>query len=131
MIIEMKELLQMRFIMNGFMFDTNIFNCISDNNIKIDWPTEFNYYITHIQFDELNKTRNLYRKNELLKTFKKIDQEEITTESMVCGISAVGKWKVSDGDLYEKLLARLKELDRKNKKWDNQARDILIAQKLV
>lgn len=101
--------------MNGFMFDTNIFNCISGKNIKINWPPEFNYYITHIQFDELNKTPKEDRKNELLKTFKEIDQEDIPTESIVCGISRVGKCKVSDGDLYRKLLDRLKELDRKNK----------------
>lgn len=117
--------------MKGFMFDTNIFNDILNNNIQINWPNEFNYYVTHIQFDELNETRNTDRKNELLKTFKEIDTEEILTESGKVGISKVDKCKVGDNKLYYLLLAKLQKLDGKKKKWKNQPRDILIAETCI
>ena len=124
----------MRFTMNGFMFDTNIFNRILDKNIQINLSPEFDYYITHIQFDELNETPIEDRKNELLKIFKEIDQNDIPTESAIVGISRVGKCKVGNGKLYNLLLVKLQELDKKNgkkKRRENQPRDILIAETCI
>jgi len=123
-----------RGIVMGFMLDTNIFNHILNENMQINLPPEFNYYITHIQFDELNSTRIEERKSKLLKIFKEIDKEEILTESATVGISRVGKSKISDNELFEKLLFELQKLDKENgkkKRWENQKRDILIAETCI
>ena len=121
--------------MNGFMFDTNIFNSILDKKIEIGQQFEnFNYYITHIQFCELNATPIEDRKNELLKVVEQIKNKEILTESGTVGVSKVGRCKVNDVSLYSKLLSKLQELDKssgKNKNWKNQARDVLIAETCI
>lgn len=142
----------------GFMFDINIFNAILDNKISLNKiPSKFNYYVTHIQGDEIkaiNKPENLSRKKELFEIFKNLKKEEKPTETFFLGTSSLGKAKLSEkptesavwdiskwdkakwgeGDLYNNLLLRLQELDRKSSKKKserNQIRDVLIAETCI
>ena len=72
--------------------------------------------------------------HKLLKTFKEIDQEDIPTVSATVGISNIDQCKIGDGKLYDLLLVKLKECDTKNgkkKRWENQPRDILIAETCI
>ncbi len=103
---------------------------ILDGNITVDsLPKNLNYYVTHIQLDEIKNSRD-DRKKELLKIFSAIKKEEVLTESAVAGVSKVGQSKVSNGNLYGNLLSRLREFDKKagkRKIIENQVRDALIV----
>ena len=128
----MQELLTKGLIF-GFMFDTNIFDKVLDG--KIDLPRGLKYYVTHIQFDEIQNMPDgkKERREKLLKLFRLIPKELIATEGTVLGISRLGMAKLTvkeDAELYEKMLKRLEELDKKagkKKSIENQARDVLIA----
>lgn len=127
-----KSLIQKLFtkgIINGFMFDTNIFNHILDNKILIEnFPENLNLFITHIQLDELEKTRDQNRRKMLLTIFKKIDQENIPTESLVLSVSKLGKAKLGDENgLYKKIKL---DLDEKEIKQNNK-QDALIAKTTI
>jgi|Deesub1362B_J571_1020462.scaffolds.fasta_scaffold00997_6 restriction endonuclease S subunit len=129
----MQELLT-KGIINGFMFDTNIFDAILDGKISVDQlPTKYNYYITHIQKDEIEnikKTEKLERRSNLLEIFKKLEQNVILTETTVFDISRWDNSKFGEGDLYDRILLKLQELDEKTgkKTKENQIRDALIAE---
>jgi len=127
-----KSLMQKLFtegVINGFMFDTNIFNHILDNKILIEnFPEYLNLFITHIQLDELEKTRDQNRRKMLLTIFKKIDQENIPTESLVLSVSKLGKAKLGDENgLYKKIKL---DLDEKEIKQNNK-QDALIAKTTI
>jgi len=115
----------------GFMFDTNIFNRILDKRLEL--PRSLKYYVTHLQYDEICNTPQPERRNELLKLFNKVPKELIATEGIVLGVSRLGMAKFiseTDEELYNKMLARLEELDKndgKKKSPENQVRDILTA----
>lgn len=89
------------------MFDTNIFDAILDGKIDINqFPNKFSYFVTHVQKDEIEAIRQpekLKRKEQLLKLFKEIKKEEIVTEGCVVGASKVGKAKIGNGGILEKL----------------------------
>ncbi len=93
-----------RGIISGFMFDTTVFNNILDKKIDIErFPKKFNYFITHVQHDELDKTTDTKRKNKLFQIFQHINKNEIPTESAVFGISIFGEAKFGDGKILEEL----------------------------
>ncbi len=91
-------------VINGFMFDTTVFGNILDKKIDINkFPKKFDYYITHIQPDELNKTKDKERKKKLLRFFKEIRKEELSTESFVLNYSRLAKAKLGNGKILEEL----------------------------
>ena len=54
----------------GFMFDTNVFNALLDDEAIA--PTVFDgrkVFVTHVQPDELSATSNASRRQNLLKVF--------------------------------------------------------------
>ncbi|GAH03750.1 unnamed protein product, partial [marine sediment metagenome] len=127
-----KSLMQKLFtkgIINGFMFDTNIFGHILDNKILVEnFPKNLNFFITPIQLYELKKTRDQNRRKMLLTIFNKIDQENIPTESTVLGVSKLGYSKLSrKNNLYEKIKS---DLDEKVLK-QNNIQDALIAETAI
>ena len=140
--------------MNNYMFDTNIFNRFLDARIDPkSLKQNNNYYVTHIQLDELNNTKDEVRKSELLKIFKQIGNIKIPTESavfdiskfdeaqfsdeepiaptssFVLGFSKLGMAKLSDGDLYNTLLKELNNLKPEGK--ENNIKDALIAETAI
>lgn len=112
--------------MARFMFDTNIFGKILRDNIVLDMmnKSKHQYYITHTQRDELNKTPHEI-KEKLLNTFETIGQELIPTESTLVGVSRAGLAKISDSKLYSHIL---KELNKKKPEDRNNVKDALIGE---
>lgn len=114
--------------MNEFMFDTNIFNKILDGRIDASKFKKKACKATHIQFDEIRVTKNENRRVQLIGVFSEIITMQLPTESFVLGVSRLGMAKVSDGDLYNKLLVRLNSLN--NSKLNN-TQDVLIAETAI
>lgn len=115
--------------MNHYMFDTNIFNEILDQEIDITSITNASLYVTHIQLNEIQSTKREERRNQLLQTFHEVDKEAIATESAVWDVSEWGnaKWG-SENNLYQPILKRLGELNKKKK---NNTQDALIAETAI
>ncbi len=111
--------------LDNFMFDTNIFDRILDGNINTkSLNPNHTYFVTHIQYDELNKTPNIKRRNSLIKVFSVISGTTIPTESVVMDVSRFDLSKLGDANLYEKIK---KELDKIKKK-PNNIQDSLIGE---
>ncbi|HUJ42219.1 MAG TPA: hypothetical protein VLW52_01305 [Opitutaceae bacterium] len=82
------------------------------------------YFITHIQHDELSAVPSEERRSRLLAQLQVLEPAAALTESMVVGISRVGACRVSDAREYTALLAAL-DLKRKKK---NNSKDALIGE---
>lgn len=111
------------------MFDTNIFNHVLDGGIDFArFVGKARFFATHVQFDELNRTRNEGRRTSLLGIFEKVPQETVPTETFVLDKSKLGGAKLGEGNLYEKIKD---ELDRLNKGKPNNIDDALIAETAI
>ena len=132
------------------MFDTNVFNRILDGIISIEALQGcVDAYATHIQRDEIDKTRNPERRSALARIFREFIKVSTPTDSFVIDTSRIGEariggdrvvpttsavWDVSrwdearwstDVDLYPALKA---ELDKRNNCKENNIQDALIAE---
>lgn len=114
-----------------YMFDTNIFNEIIDGDIDINTFRGDNITccVTHIQRDEINKTKDETRRKNLNHVFADLDSEMYPTETMIVGVSRIGMCKLSNGDLYSKIKNRLDKLNRKKSK--NNGMDALIGETAI
>ncbi len=81
----------------GYMLDTNVFNSVRDGALALRVFDGLIVYTTHIQQNELNGTRDPYRKAELLKVFRAIDAVALPTESAVWGIYSASSKKRRSG----------------------------------
>lgn len=115
--------------MNKYLFDTNIFNDIFDHKINLEnLSKNCEICITHLQEDEINKTKNNMRRNNLMDTFKKIEKNNIPTESAVWDVSKWDQCKFSDENgIYEQIKAELNTIKEK----DNNVQDALIAETAI
>jgi predicted nucleic acid-binding protein len=110
----------------NYVVDTNIFNKLVDGSLLIDQlPSDGPMVATHIQIDELNKTRDSERKEKLLSKFSEIAPKIIPTESFVFDVSRFDKAKWSNGKLFQKIKG---ELDDMNGGKQNNTQDALIAE---
>ena len=115
--------------MSRFMFDTNVFGKI----LKMQVPTslltsEHQYFVTHVQKDELNNAPQSIRA-KLLSVFQVVPQQAIPTESAVVGVSRIDGAKIGDPGLYDSML---QELDRrKPREHGNNIKDALIAETAI
>lgn len=112
--------------------DTNIFNSILDGSCPPDVLASHHVFVTHIQKDELQRTADMDRRAALMATFETIPSASTPTRTAVWDDTPWGEsgWSAK-GDLYDRLLARIKELDslaKKKKKSANQSRDARIAE---
>lgn len=109
-----------------YVVDTNIINWLVDGRIQpADLPTDGEFVATHVQRDELARTKDDQRRAQLLAKFGNTIAREVPTESVVAGISRVGMAKVSDGKLYYSLR---NGLAARNKGKPNNSQDALIAE---
>jgi len=127
---------------NNFMFDTNIFNHILDGGIEIsEIAGKARFWVTHIQLDEIQKTSNPERQEQLLQVFQTIMEKKapdevklssdsiILTESAVYGVSKYGQAKyTSENNLYEPIRAKLDHLNKGKK---NNIHDALISETAI
>jgi rRNA-processing protein FCF1 len=114
------------------MLDTNVFNDILSDKLSLQDLGGYSVIATHVQRDELGLTPDLVRRAALLRVFASSQPAMVPTETSIWGDSSWGEAKWSSGDgVYDKLLARVAELDKKrgNKKRPfNQSRDARIAE---
>lgn len=120
--------------MKGHMFDTNIFNALVDLKIDITLLPIVDYYVTHLQYDEINGTKDLKRRASLQNVCDRLKMTRVLTESAVYGVSRYDNAKLSDGKLFEQMRDRLRSLDNKpnnEKALINQSIDILIVETCI
>jgi hypothetical protein len=115
--------------MARFMFDTNIFGKIKRMQMPHSLLTDkHEYFITHIQNDELNGASSRI-KNILLAVFQVIPQHPIPTETTVLGFYRLGHSKLGDAKLYELILGELNV--KKPCEPDHNIRDALIGETAI
>ncbi len=89
------------------IFDSHIFDKIVDGDLDINLleknKEQYEFYITHIQIDEINRCPDEEKRAKLLLFKTKIRPIVIPTESIVLGTSRFGESKFGDGELLEKL----------------------------
>lgn len=112
--------------MPAFMFDTNAFNRAVDSGADPKLlAARGQLFVTHVQKNELQATKNTQRLEALLSVFEAVEQETVPTAAAVWGVSEWGgaEWGDADG-LYGKMLANL---NQRNKNKGNNAHDVLIG----
>lgn len=108
------------------MFDTNIFNHILDGGIDLArFIRKARFFATHVQFDELNKTRNQGRRASLLGIFERVPQMTVSTKTFVLDTSNLDRAEVGEGTLYKKVKCELNQLSKGK---PNNVNDELIAE---
>jgi hypothetical protein len=107
--------------------DTNIFNKLVDGFPTSDLPCG-QLGTTHLQSDEVSRTRIDERRIELLLKLYEIAPASVPTESFVWGVSRWGQGKWGDGRLCEALLA---DLDALNNRKANNISDALLAETAI
>ena len=110
--------------MDGYVFDTNVFNDILDEKVDISIFSRLTLFVTHIQHDELMHTKDEIRRDQLLSIFSQLDPSVGPTESFIIGYSRLGGAKLGDGTIYLKILSQLDGLKKK----PNNRCDALIGE---
>jgi predicted nucleic acid-binding protein len=113
--------------MTGFMFDTNVFNRILDGKIDVAaLPNDKPCFVTHIQRNEIESTKNPERRKALLDTFHSVDKTQVPTQSAYWDLSEwdAAKWSAEDG-VIEKIVEKL---NAKNNSKKNNGLDALISE---
>jgi predicted nucleic acid-binding protein len=119
----------------GYMLDTNVFNDVADEKIRVEEFGGQRVFATHVQLDELKKSKS-ERAAALTKAFESVDPTSVGTSSARWDVSKwdEANWSPEDG-LSERMLKRLCELDAATKKKHrdpyNPSRDVLIAETAI
>jgi rRNA-processing protein FCF1 len=89
------------------IFDTNIYDLIADGTLNINLLSVkkegFEFYITHIQIDEINKCPDEDRRARLSLFVTKLSPIVIPTESFVLDKSRLGEARLGDGKILEEI----------------------------
>jgi len=90
------------------IFDSNIYDLIADGFLDINSllgkKEEFEFYITHIQIDEINKCSDEEKRARLFLFKSKLSPIVIPTESVICGISRYGEAKYGGGQIIKEII---------------------------
>lgn len=113
-------------ITTKYVVDTCVFNWLAISRLeKNALPSDGGFAITHIQVDEINKTRDEELRARLLLTQASLHCELLQTQTFVWDVSRFDHAKHGDGKLFASIKA---ELDILNGNKNNNARDALIAE---
>lgn len=89
------------------IFDSNIYDLVADGSLDInifsDKKENFEFYITHIQIDEINKCPDEDKRARLFLFMTKVSPIVIPTESIILGTSRFGEAKFGDGKIIEEI----------------------------
>jgi len=108
------------------MVDTNIFNKILDGVLRIEQlPANDGCVVTHVQIDELNATKDMRRKTQLLSQFEATAPARIPTASFAFGVSLFGQSCWGDGIVFQIVK---NDLDAANGGKRNNCQDALIGE---
>ena len=84
-----------------YVVDTSLINKLVDGYVHVDeLPKDGPFIASHVQHDDLNRTKNSKRSEELLQKFSETIDEIVPTESFVLGISRLGEGKFGVGNSY-------------------------------
>ena len=109
------------------MFDTNVFNHIVRDDVDVgSLPAKQRLFVTHVQHNELQATRNDAKREELLAVFASISAKKVPTETALWGESEWGGANFSDGS--GPFSAMLDALNKRNGSKQNNHRDVLIGE---
>jgi hypothetical protein len=93
------------------------------------------FFAAHIQRNELQQTPDPDLRRELMDTLNELGAESVATSSAVFDVSDWDEACWSDDDeVYERLLERVRQLDRVKRKsirFPNQERDALLAETAI
>lgn len=119
---------------NGYMLDTTLFNGVLRGEISVVSFAHLPLLATGIQAAELQATKSTEKRANLAAVFQTISPVVLPASSFAFDVEGAGwnqaYWNDGSGN-YEKMLARLRELDPKSKDPMNQVRDILIAETAI
>ncbi len=89
------------------IFDSNIYDLIADGSLNINLLSEkkedFEFYITHVQIDEINECPNEDKRARLLLFMTKLSPIVIPTESYILGKSRLGEARLGDTKTLEEI----------------------------
>lgn len=89
------------------IFDSNIYDLIADGSLDINLlfvkKDDFEFYITHIQIDEINKCPDEDKRARLFLFKSKLSPIVIPTESFILGTSRLGEARLGDGEILEEI----------------------------
>jgi hypothetical protein len=109
-----------------YMVDTNIINWLVDGSLSTEnFSPDAAFVATHIQHDELSKTRDSKRRQKLIDRFNTFVDSTLPTESTILGISKLNSCKIGDGRIFSRLKS---DLDLLNDGKCNNSEDALIAE---
>lgn len=133
------------------MFDTCALNALLDAGIDVGalWHLKGRVFVTHVQLDEINNTKDEEKRKALLDVFQEATTGSVPTESLVLGASKLGGAKLGGDQIvstesavwgvskfgqskwtsHVALYAAIKEkLDKVNNGKKNNIQDALIAE---
>lgn len=118
----------------AYILDTTVFNAVLDGKALLTSLKGRRLLVTGIQANELRATGKAERRAALLATYEEIGPASVPASSFAFDIEGAGfdqaYWNDGSGN-FEKMLARLRQLDTKNKSVANQVRDILIGETAI
>lgn len=92
------------------------------------------FFGTHIQLDEIGRTKNEVLRLKLNDVFLTLVEAKIATSTLVWDVSRWDESSWSDGKKFNQMLQWLTELDKNkaiNSKTPNQIDDVLIAETVI
>src|SRR3954471_967074 len=100
------------------MLDTMVFNDLVDGRLPMEALAGYRLLVIGVQKDELSRCRKERKRNELLAKYEEVDPTKVLASSFTFDIEGAGldqaEWNDGTG-AFDKMLAKLKELDRNNK----------------
>lgn len=88
-------------------FDSNVFDEMVSGNLNISdliaLKEKLEYYITHIQVDEINECSDKDKRSRLFLIMGKLSPIIIPTTSFILGKSRLGEARLGDGHIFEEL----------------------------
>lgn len=103
----LEELKKQNYKKEGIIFDSNIYDLIADGTFNINMLSgkkeDFEFYITHIQTDEINKCPDEDKRARLILFMTKLSPIVIPTESGIWGTSRWGEFKWGGGEIAKKI----------------------------
>ena len=113
----------------GIMLGTNVFNHLLDGEVDLEILIKYcdEIFITHIQEDELNSTKDQLRKKNLFNTLKKVEPRKIATESAIWDVSRWDEAKWGTAGYHEQIKSAL-DIEKCNV---NNTQDALIGETCI
>lgn len=111
-----------------YIVDTSIINKLVNGSIGVDeLPGDGEFAATHIQIDEINKTKDTERRARLFLMFSKMIDDIVPTESIVFGTTRFDEGKFGDGETFLKT-KNLLDSKNLNKNGKSNINDALITE---